>query len=130
MLNNSHKKILSSLEPPEIQTPCEKKLFVIPSLFRWRRQWWHHLMCKCCQSTKQCQPINKKKWRGEDERMWTCSYKTWNPKSLAMDAKISEQHCRIQSCPHHGHNERDGSPWVLTIDQNSMNFLMFLHIYE
>jgi hypothetical protein len=40
--------------------------------------------------------------------------------SLSMDAKISEHH-RIQSCPHHVHNERDGSPGVLTVDQNSMN---------
>jgi hypothetical protein len=55
-------------------------------------------------------------WKVGDKSTWVWSRETWNPKSLTMKVKTSQQHHGMQSVPHHGLSERSGSLLVTKVD--------------
>jgi hypothetical protein len=72
-------------------------------------------MCECYQSTKQCQPVDDKiKEMAVKERgLAPTKYETLHLSQWMQ--KNPEWHQGMQSFPHNGHNERNGSPWGLMI---------------
>jgi hypothetical protein len=73
-------------------------------------------MCACYELTKQCQPVDDKIKEKviKEHGLTPTKYETLHLSQCTQ--KNLEWHQGMQSFPHNGHKEENGSPWVLMTD--------------